>query len=38
MKDSLEEKLAAIECEIEIVDLQWNNIKQCVVGTVSDLG
>jgi hypothetical protein len=38
VQDSLEEKLAAIECESEIVDLQWNNIKQCVVGTVSDLG
>jgi hypothetical protein len=38
VEDSLEEKLAAIECEIEIVDLQWNNIKHCVVGTVSDVG
>jgi hypothetical protein len=38
VQDSLEEKLAAIECESETVDFEWNNIKQCVVGTVSDIG
>jgi type I site-specific restriction endonuclease len=35
--DSLEEKLGAIKCESGNVEVQWNNIKKCVLDTVSDL-
>jgi hypothetical protein len=35
--DSLEEKLGAINCESGKVELQWNNIKKCVLVTMSDL-
>jgi len=35
--DALEEKLGAIGCDSENVEVQWNNIKECVLDTVSDL-
>jgi hypothetical protein len=35
--DSLEEKLGAIKCESGNVEEQWNNIKKCVLDTMSDL-
>jgi hypothetical protein len=30
MRDTVEEKLGAIERESGTVDVQWNNIKKCV--------
>ena len=38
MQDTLEEKLCAIGCESGNVEAQWNNIKECVLDTISDLG
>jgi hypothetical protein len=35
--DSLEEKLDAINCESGNVEVQWNNIKKCMLDTMSDL-
>jgi endonuclease/exonuclease/phosphatase family metal-dependent hydrolase len=35
--DSLEEKLDAIKCESGNMVVQWNNIKKCVLDTMSDL-
>jgi hypothetical protein len=35
--DSLEEKLGAIKCESGNVEVHWNNIKKCVLDTMSDL-
>jgi hypothetical protein len=35
--NSLEEKLGAIKCESGNVEVLWNNIKKCVLGTMSDL-
>jgi hypothetical protein len=35
--DSLEEKLGAIKCESGNVEVQWNNIKKCVLDTMSDV-
>jgi hypothetical protein len=35
--DSLEDKIGAIKCESENVEVQWNNIKKCVLDTMSDL-
>jgi hypothetical protein len=35
--DRLEEKFGAIRCESGNVEVQWNNIKKCVLDTVSDL-
>jgi hypothetical protein len=35
--DSLEEKLGTIKCESGTVEVQWNNIKKCVLDTMSDL-
>jgi hypothetical protein len=32
----LEEKLGGIKCESGKVDVQWNNIKKCVLHTMSD--
>ena len=32
-----EEKLGAIECENGIAEVQWNNIKECVLDTIGDL-
>jgi hypothetical protein len=35
--DSLEEKFGAIKCESGNVEVQWNNIKKCMLDTMSDL-
>jgi hypothetical protein len=32
-----EEKLGAIKCESGNVEVQWNNIKKCVLDTISGL-
>ena len=37
MQDTLEEKLIAIECETGNLKIRWNNIKECVLDTISDL-
>ena len=37
MQDTLEEKLGAIECESGNAEVQWINIKECVLDTISDL-
>ena len=37
VQDTLEEKLGAIGCESGNVEVQWNNIKECVLDTISDL-
>ena len=37
MQDTLEEKLGAIECESGNAEVQWKNIKECVLDTISDL-
>jgi hypothetical protein len=37
VKDTLEGKLSVIECDSGNVEGQWNNIKECVLGTLSDL-
>jgi hypothetical protein len=37
VQDNLEGKLGAIECDSGNVDVQWNNIKECVLYTLSDL-
>jgi len=37
VQDTLEEKLGAIGCDRGNVEVQWNNIKECVLDTVSDL-
>jgi hypothetical protein len=37
VQDTLEKKLSAIECDSGNVEAQWNNIKECVVDTLSDL-
>jgi hypothetical protein len=36
VEDTLEEKLNAIKCESQNVEVQWNNIKKCVLHTVND--
>ena len=36
-QNTLEEKLGAIEGEIGNVEVQWKNIKECVLDTISDL-
>jgi len=38
VQDTLEEKLGAIECDRGKDEVQWNNIKECVLDTFSDLG
>jgi hypothetical protein len=35
--DSLEEAFGAIKCESGNVEMQWNNMKKCVLDTMSDL-
>jgi hypothetical protein len=35
--DRLEEKRGEIKCESGNVEVQWNNIKKCVLDTMSDL-
>ena len=37
VQDTLEEKLGAIGCVSGNVEVQWNNIKECVLNTISDL-
>ena len=37
VQDTLEEKLVAIECESGNAEVQWKNIKECVLDTISDL-
>lgn len=37
MQDTLEGKLDGTECESRNVEVQWNNIKKCVLDTMSDL-
>jgi len=36
VQDTLEGKLGAIECDSGNVEVQWNNIKECVLDTLSD--
>jgi hypothetical protein len=35
--DNIEEKIGAIECDSGNVKVQWNNVKECVLDTISDL-
>jgi len=35
--DTLEGKLGVIKCDSGNVEVQWNNIKECVLDTLSDL-
>ena len=37
VQNILEEKLGAIECESGNAEVQWKNIKECVLDTISDL-
>jgi hypothetical protein len=37
VQDTLEEKFGAIECGSGNVEVQWKNIKECVLDTISDL-
>jgi hypothetical protein len=37
VQDTLEGKLSVIECDSGNVEVQWNNIKECVLDTLSDL-
>ena len=37
VQDTLEGKLGAIVCDSGNVEVQWNNIKECVLDTLSDL-
>ena len=37
VQDTLKEKLGAIGCESGNAEVQWNNIKDCALGTNSDL-
>jgi len=37
VQDTLEEKLGTIGCDRGNVEVQWNNIKECVLDTISDL-
>ena len=37
VQDTLEEKLCAIECESGNAEVQWNNIKECMLHSISDL-
>ena len=37
MQDTLEEKLGPIGCESGNAEVQWKNIKECVLDTISDL-
>ena len=37
VQDTLEENLGAIGCDSGNVEAQWNNIKECVLDTISDL-
>ena len=37
LKYTVEEHLGAIGCESGNVEVQWNNIKECVLDTISDM-
>jgi len=37
VQDTPEEKLGAIGCDSGNVEMQWNNIKECVLDTISGL-
>jgi len=37
VQDTLEEKLGSLGCGSTNVEVQWNNMKECVLHTVSDL-
>jgi type I site-specific restriction endonuclease len=37
VQDTLEEKLCSIECESGNAEVQWNNIKECMLDTINDL-
>ena len=37
MQVTLEGKLGAIECDSGNAEVQWNNIKECVLDTLRDL-
>jgi hypothetical protein len=37
VQDTLEEKLSGIECESENAEVQWNNIKECMLDTIRGL-
>ena len=37
VQNILGEKLGAIECESGNAEVQWKNIKECVLDTISDL-
>jgi len=37
VQDNLEEKLGVTECESGNAEVQWKNIKECVLVTISDL-
>jgi len=37
VQDTLEEKLGATGCDRGNVEVQWNNIKECVLDAISDL-
>jgi hypothetical protein len=36
VQDALEEKFSAIKCESGNMKVQWNNIKKCVLDTLSN--
>jgi hypothetical protein len=36
VQDTLEGKLGTIECDSVNVEVQWNNIKECVLDTLGD--
>ena len=37
VQDTLEGKLGEIECDSGNVEVRWNNIKECVLDTLSDV-
>ena len=37
MQDTLEEKFGSTECESGNAEVQWNNIKECVLDIIGDL-
>jgi len=37
VQDTLEEKLSAIDCLSGNAEVQWKNIKECVLDTISNL-
>jgi hypothetical protein len=37
VQDAVEEKLSAVECDNGNAEVQWKNIKECVIDIISDL-